>query len=314
MAATEGEAAPLSALVARVDFGSCLLLGADGALIEAKVRGRVMGRSKSLGNTLVVGDIARYDLEQGRALVNGVDPRRNAFSRRAAGDRVLEQVVATNLDQVILVASIVDPEFKSGFADRVLCQAEHAGIPALLVVNKVDLADAELVRDVVEAYTRAGYAVLAASAKSGEGIEALQHACRGRRSIFFGHSGVGKSTILNAMVPGLDLIAGQVNARTGKGRHTTTAAWLLRPEPELELIDTPGVRTFGLWGIESRSLDQSYPEFRRFLGECRFSDCIHDREPGCAVRDAAASGAISERRIASYLKLREELIREEMRR
>lgn len=314
MEVARGDAAPLSALVARVDFGSCLLLGADGVLIEAKVRAGVMGRRKALGNTLVVGDVARYDLEEGRALVNGVEPRRNAFSRRATSERVLEQVVATNLDQVVLVASIVDPEFKSGFADRVLCQAEHAGIPARLVVNKTDLADPELARDVVEAYTRAGYTVMAASAKSGDGIEALGRACRGCRSIFFGHSGVGKSTLLNAMIPGLDLLARQVNPKTGKGRHTTTAAWLLRPEPDFELIDTPGVRTFGLWGIGSRDLAQSYPEFRAFLGSCRFSDCIHDREPGCAVRGAVASGAISERRIASYLKLREELIQEETRR
>jgi ribosome biogenesis GTPase len=131
--------------------------------------------------------------------------------------------------------------------------------------------------------------------------------CRGRRSLFVGHSGVGKSTLLNALVPELNLIVAQVNPKTGQGRHTTTAAWLLRPAPDLELIDTPGVRTFALWGVGPRDLDQAYPEFRRFLGECRFSDCGHHREPDCAVRAAVESGQIAARRHASFLKLRAEL-------
>lgn len=302
-----------SALVARVDFGSCLLLDSGGALREAKARGSLMGRTKSLGNRIVVGDIAHWESVQGRAMVTGVEPRRNAFSRRAPGGRVLEQVVAANLDQVIVVASIVEPEFKSGFVDRVLCQAEHASIPACLVINKADLCGPERVREVIDDYARAGYAGFAVSAKSGDGLDALSLACRGRRSIFVGHSGVGKSTLLNALIPGLDLLAGGVNQKTGKGRHTTTAAWLLRPEPGLELIDTPGVRAFGLWGVGAADLDHAYAEFRPHLGACRFGDCTHDREPGCAVRDAVASGAIASRRLASYHKLRAELLDEEAR-
>ena len=305
-----GHAHENHAVVARVDFRSCLLLPDQGQIFEATVRPSLMGRTKALGNAVVVGDGAGFELASGRAVVTEVAPRRNSFSRRAAGDRPAEQVVAANLDQVVLVASVIDPVFRAGFADRVLGQAEHAGIPARLVINKLDLGERSRAEEILEDYARAGHAGQAVSAKTGEGIAPLRHACLGRRSLFIGHSGVGKSTLLNALVPGLDLLAGQVNLKTGKGRHTTTAAWLVRPEPDLELIDTPGVRAFGLWGVGSRDLEQVYPEFRRFLGECRFSNCRHDREPGCALRAAVEDGHIAQRRHASFLKLREELEQE----
>jgi ribosome biogenesis GTPase len=295
------------AVVARVDFGGCTLRLDDGGSLEALVRGRMMGPRKALGNAVVVGDRVVFESERDRAMITHVLPRRNAFSRRAAGDRATEQVVAANLDQVVLVASLVQPDFKAGLADRVLAQSEHAGIPARLVINKVDLGSPAAAQDVVEAYERAGYAGHVVSARTGEGVEAMRHSCRGRRSLFVGHSGVGKSRLLNALVPGLDLILGHVNQKTGLGRHTTTAAWLLQPERDLELIDTPGVRVFSLWGIEARDLEQAYPEFRRFLGRCHFTDCRHGSEPECAVQAAVEAGAISRLRYESFLKLRGEL-------
>ena len=310
-ATTPGAArAMCEAVVARVDFGACRLLTDQGAWVDAAARGRLMGARKALGNAVVVGDRVRYGMERGRALIEGVLPRRNAFARRAPGDRPLEQVVAANLDQIVLVAALAEPEFRYGLTDRVLAQAEHAGIPARLVLNKADLGPAAAADRILDDYARADCPGHRVSAKTGAGIEAVRHACRARRSLFVGHSGVGKSTLLNALVPGLDLIAGQVNPKTGRGRHTTSAAWLVRPAPDLELIDTPGMRAFGLWGIGPRDLEQAYTEFRRFLGRCRFSDCRHDREPGCAVRAAVEAGEIAARRHASFLKLVGELERE----
>jgi ribosome biogenesis GTPase len=299
------------ALVARVDFGACVLFAPDGTLFTATVRGRLMGRKKALGNAVVVGDRVRLEAEAGEAVVDQVEPRRNLFSRRAAGDQPLEQVVAANLDQVVLVTSLAQPEFTPGLADRVLAQAEHAGIPARLVLNKTDLGSADQARALVHEYERAGVPCHAVCAPRGEGIEALRHALHGRRSLFVGHSGVGKSTVLNALVPALELLVGQVNEKTGKGRHTTTAAVLVRPEGDLELIDTPGVRAFGLWGVGSRDLEQAYLEFRRFLGQCRFTDCRHASEPGCALRAAVEAGHVSRLRFESFLHLREELELEE---
>jgi len=293
--------------VVRVDFGACVVRLESGDLREVTVRGRLMGRRKALGNAVVVGDVVTLAEEAGRRVVEQVAPRRNAFSRRAAGNEPLEQVVAVNLDQVVLVAALVDPEFRAGLADRVLCQAEHSGIPARLVLNKTDLATPRDADAVADAYTAAGYPVHLVCARSGRGVDEVRHACAGRRSLMVGHSGVGKSTLLNAIAPGMELLEGLVNVKTGKGRHTTTAAWLVEPAPGLQLIDTPGVRAFGLWGVGPSNLDQAYAEFRPFLGACRFNDCTHRAEPGCALRSAVAAGTIAARRFESYLKLREEL-------
>lgn len=295
----------------RVDFGGVVLAAADGARLDATVPGRLRGRKKVLGNTVVVGDRVRVSWESARVVVGSVEPRRNAFSRRAAGERREEQVVAANLDQVIVVASLHQPDFKSGLVDRVLVQADASGVAARLVLNKIDLATAAAeVQEVVGDYARAGVPVHAACAKSGVGIAEVRAACEGRRTLFVGHSGVGKSTLLAALAPGVTLLAGEVNAVTGKGRHTTTAALLVRPEPGLELIDTPGVRAFALWGVPAEDLPRHYPELRPHVGDCRFADCRHDREPGCALRAALERGEITPHRFDSFRKLQGELEQE----
>jgi ribosome biogenesis GTPase len=293
-----------------VDFGGCVLVAEDGALFPATVRGRLMGPRKALGNAVVVGDLVGVEAEQDRVVVDEVQLRRNTFSRRAAGEQPIEQVVAANLDQVVLVTSLGQPDFSPGLADRVLAQAEHAGIPARLVLNKTDLGTPAEARTLLAEYERAGVPCHAVCATRGAGVEVLRHVLLGRRSLFVGHSGVGKSTLLNALVPGLKLLEGAVNEKTGRGRHTTSAAILVRPESGFELIDTPGVRAFGLWGIGPRDLEQAYTEFRRFLGLCRFTDCRHDTEPGCALRAAVEVGEISRLRYESFVKLREELEQE----
>jgi len=307
---SDGAPATARGVVMRVDFGGCTVATAEGVTLEVTVRARLMGARKALGNAVVVGDVVGIAQEHERKLIDDVAPRRNAFSRRAAGDRVEEQVVAANLDQVVVVAALANPEFRAGFVDRVLAQAEHAGIPARLVVNKADLGTGGEADAIVADYARATYAGHVVCAKTGVGLDHLHQVLRHRRSLFVGHSGVGKSTLLNALFPALALRMGEVNRKTGKGRHTTTAAELYVPEPGVELIDTPGVRSFGLWGIGADDLDQAYPEFRPYLGECRFADCRHGAEPGCALHAAAAAGAVARRRLESYFKLSEELVEE----
>lgn len=300
-------ASPTEATVSRIDFGAVRLLADDGRSFEATVPARLRGAKKALGNAVVTGDRVRLSWEGAQAVVEEVEPRRNSFSRRAIGERDEEQVVAANLDQVVIVASLQRPDFKHGLVDRVLVQCDRSGLRALLVLNKTDL-DARHEADAILAeYARAGIEGLATCAVSGRGVEGVQERCRSRRSLFVGHSGVGKSTLLLRLLPGETIALREVNEVTGKGRHTTTAAILYRPAPATELVDTPGVRAFALWGVPASELVQHYPELLPFVGGCRFGDCRHDREPGCALRAAVERGEVGERRFASYCKLRDEL-------
>ena len=302
----------------RIDFGGVRLLADDGATFEATVPARLRGMKKALGNAVVTGDRVQMSWDGERAVVDAVEPRRNAFSRRASGEREVEQVVAANLDEVVVVASVKDPEFRHGLVDRVLVQCARAGIPALLVLNKTDLDAAHEAEAILAEYAYAGVHGVATCAVSGLGVAGVRERCLGRRTLFVGHSGVGKSTLLGALAPGHVIAQGEVNEVTGKGRHTTTAAVLYRLEPDAggpppaaptrtELVDTPGVRAFALWGVDADELVEYYPELKPFIGHCRFGDCRHDREPGCALREAVAGGAVGERRFASYCKLRDEL-------
>ena len=283
------------------------LLDDAGGWHDALVPARLRGPKRALGNAVVTGDRVRIVWEGDRALVDEVGPRRNFFSRRATGEREEEQVVAANLDRVFIVASVQRPEFRHGLVDRVLVACARVGVPAMVVLNKTDLDTRKEASEILAEYARAGIEGLATCAASGDGVNAVRERCDGRRSLFVGHSGVGKSTLLNRLMPHEDITLGDVNEVTGKGRHTTTAAVLYRPAPGVELIDTPGVRAFALWGVEADELVEYYPELKPFVGQCRFGDCRHDREPGCAMRAAVERGEVGERRWASYGKLRDEL-------
>ena len=241
--------------------------------------------------------------------ITAIAPRKGVLARREPGGRHGERVLAANIDQVLVVFAIARPEPHARMIDRFLVICEANDLHAHLVVNKVELADPSVVEALVEPYVAAGYPVHRTSVKRGDGLEEMRSALHGRITAFTGPSGVGKSSLMNALHPTLGLRTQEISESVQKGRHTTVGARLI-PLPDGDngyLVDTPGLREVGMWNLPSTALDQCFPEFKPYLGECRFQDCMHDVEPGCAVRAALAAGAIDAVRYESYLKLRGEL-------
>ena len=270
---------------------------------------------------VVVGDQVRcIQSGNGNGLIVELYPRRSQFSRRSAVPmptaRPHEQVIAANVDQVVPVFAAAEPPPKWNMLDRYLVSAEGAGLPAVVLITKIDLAvdadghlDDELA-EVAAEYRRVGYPVLLVSAHRGEGLAEVRQALEGKVSVLLGKSGVGKTSLLNALQPGLGLRVNAVSQVTGKGKHTTTTMEMFPLEFGAggAIVDTPGVREFGLWLEEDAAVDWLYPEMRPFIGQCRFGlDCEHDHEPGCAVQQAVEAGQIHPRRWQSYLRLKDEV-------
>ena len=300
----------------------------DGSVVEASLRGRVKksnaGRRAdgslrrdtvaSAAETLklAVGDHVMLEHEPTSEAwaIGEILPRRSRLARRAPGGGPGERIVAANVDQVVVVFAAANPEPHPRMLDRFLVIAEANELAARVVVNKVELVGgADAARDRWRDYERAGYPLHLTSAKRGEGLDALHGALAGVVSVLTGPSGVGKSSLLNAIFPGLDLRVGEVSESVNKGRHTTVGGYLhpLPGEQNGYVCDTPGLREIGMWALAPESLDVCFPELRPYLAHCRFADCRHGVEPDCAVRAAVAAGEVSTARYESYLKLRGEL-------
>ncbi len=283
---------------------------ANGDQFDASMRGRL--KQEGLALKLAVGDDVdvNRDDRDGVWVITHIHPRRSALARRAPGGARGERIVAANVDQVIVVFAAAKPEPHVRMLDRFLVIAEGNDIPAQIVLNKVDLVGgASGVDAIAGEYERAGYRVHRTSVKSDIGLEGLRDVLAGKVSALTGPSGVGKSSLANALFPGLDLRVGEISESVNKGRHTTVGG-LLIPIPNDAggyVVDTPGLREVGMWGLPPESLDQCFPEFRPYLGGCKFADCSHNHEPHCAVRAAVDAGAVSRARYESYLKLRVEL-------
>ena len=262
---------------------------------------------------VAIGDRVRFtEAGDGRGVIVEILPRTSKLSRPAPvpGQRVFEQVIVSNADQVLPVFSVANPTPRWGLLDRYLVSAEAAGLPTLIVINKLDLAGKNPgFEEEIEIYRRIGYPVHLVSAVTGEGIDDLKAALQGKLSVLIGKSGVGKTSLLNAIQPGLGLRVKAVSAgEIGKGRHTTTHLEMFQLEFGGALVDTPGMREFGLWDIAGEELAYLFPEMADYVGRCKFGlSCQHDREPGCAVRRAVMAGVISPYRYQSYMHLREEL-------
>jgi ribosome biogenesis GTPase len=272
---------------------------------------------------VAVGDMVRVDVRSGgRAQISEILPRRNHLARRSAvpmpSATPFEQVIAANVDQVAPVFAAANPTPKWNLLDRYLVSAEAAMIPALICITKLDLAQGDAgatersLQEVADTYRRIGYPVILVSVVNGEGLDEIRQALCGKLTVLLGKSGVGKTSLLNALRPGLGLRVNQVSQVTGKGKHTTTQHEIfpLEGQDSFEdgaIVDTPGVREFGLWDVYREELDDLFPEMRPYLGNCRFGlDCRHDEEPGCEIRKAVVQGHISPYRWKSYLQLRYE--------
>jgi ribosome biogenesis GTPase / thiamine phosphate phosphatase len=290
----------------------------DALSVDARLRGRLKReapdpqRRDSEGDRLklAVGDqvLVEPDARGGAWAICEILPRRSRLARRAPGGAYGERIVAANVDQVVVVFAVVKPEPHVRMLDRFLVIAEANELAARIIVNKIDLVSEREAHERFAPYERAGYPIHFTSTTRGDGLPAVRAILDGRVSVFTGPSGVGKSSLLNALFPGLALRVGEISESVNKGRHTTVGATMI-PLPNESggyVVDTPGLREVGMWALGAEHLDMCFPELRPFVTRCRFADCTHTAEPDCAVKDAVERGDVSVDRYASYLKLRDE--------
>ncbi len=278
----------------------------DDGVRVCQVRGKLL-QNKTKDTLVAAGDRV-WIWPEGRnsGLIERVDARRSVLSRQQPGiSRPAEDVILANPDQVLVMFSVAEPEPHLRMLDRFLVIAEANDLPAIICVNKIELTGLEGARAIFGIYEEIGYPVLYVSAKLGQGIEALKDLLMDRITVVTGPSGVGKSTLINAIYPELNLKVGDLRDFAGKGKHTTRAAQLIRLPlgEETFIADTPGIRELGLYEIDPADLGFYFVDIAPFVNDCRFPDCTHDHEPGCAVRAAVEAGQIDRRRYESYLRL-----------
>ena len=281
--------------------------GEDGTTYNARIKGIFKLEGITSTNPIAVGDEVDMDIEavqEESAIITHIYDRRNYVTRVSPHNKRQHHIVASNLDQSILVATLKDPKTSQGFMDRFLISCEAYHIPAIIVFNKADIyrkKELERFEHLREIYEAIGYKVILASVQEGTGLDEIKALLKDKVTLLSGHSGVGKSTFINAVFPQFNLRTQEVSGWSGKGMHTTTFAEMFDLDGGGQIIDTPGVREFGLVDISKQELSHYYPEMRALLNECQFNNCMHIEEPGCAVKEGVAEGIVSEDRYISYL-------------
>ena len=284
----------------------------EGKEICCKIKGnfRIKGirttNPVAVGDRVTVGDPA----PDGTAFITAIEPRKNYIIRRASNLSKESHIIAANIDQALLVVTLVDPPTATTFIDRFLATAEAYSIPAIIAINKIDLLtdadDIELMDAVSYLYRSIGYEVFALSAKTGEGLDLLKEHLSDKVTLFSGNSGVGKSSLINDLIPGLDLKTAEISIAHGTGMHTTTFSEMFHLPDGGSIIDTPGVRGFGTVDFERNEVAHYFPEIFEKSSDCRFNNCTHTCEPGCAVIRAVEDSEIAASRYASYLSILED--------
>jgi ribosome biogenesis GTPase len=282
--------------------------------LECRIKGKILKGTEGFYNPLAPGD--RVSLEFG--MITSLEERKNLFSRfNQKGNEI--QLLAANVDMVVCMTTRVSPPFRPRFLDRVLLQADIAEIPAIIVCNKIDLDDTDYddsldIDERLEEYKHLGYEVLEISAKTGEGLDELRGLINGKRSVLTGQSGVGKSSLINALLPGLNIKTGDINEKYDRGNHTTTLGSMIEAGPangfaaDTWIVDTPGIRRFVPAGIAADELVVHMREFAPLAGKCSYGlSCSHRIEPGCKIMEAVAAGVIHEDRYNSFLRIHDEL-------
>ena len=292
--------------------GSWYQVLVDEQFYACRLRGKFKIKGLKVTNPIAVGDRVVLEIEdpqENTGIITDITPRKNYIIRKSTRKAYHGHIIAANLDQAILVATLVFPRTSMGFIDRFLVSAESFRIPAVVIFNKTDLLSEEqqvLQEELMDLYESIGYRCLALSALSETSVPPTQRIIAGKVSLFSGHSGVGKSTLLNRIAPESEQRTAEVSTFANKGVHTTTYAEMFQTTPGTFVIDTPGIKELGLMDVNDGELGHFFPEMRALLGECRFHNCIHTQEPGCAVRAEVEAGTIDEGRYYSYLSMLED--------
>jgi len=284
----------------------------DGKYYQCRLKGRFRIKGIRTTNPIAVGDKVEFtvDNKDKTGVIRKIFERNNYVIRKATKLSKAAHIIASNLDQAIIITSLVKPRTSTGFIDRFLVTTEAYHIPAVIVFNKYDLYNDDLKKrldDYIKVYTNAGYTCLVTSAKEDYHVSELKKLLDGKTSLLSGHSGVGKSALINKIDPKLNLKEGELSVMHEKGKHTTTFAEMFPLSFNGFIIDTPGIKEFGLVGFDSHELGQRIPEIRQRMLQCRFNNCVHVKEPGCAVLEAVESGEIARFRYINYLNMLEDI-------
>ena len=284
------------------------VLKPDGTFIECRLKGKFKVLGIKTTNPLAVGDhvVFRVLREEGTGVITQILPRKNYIIRKATKLSKLSHILAANLDQAIIIVTLAEPRTSTGFIDRFLITAEAYHIPAVIIFNKIDLYNdgkMEELSTLKSVYEAAGYPCYAVSALTGENTGDVMELLKDKVSLVAGHSGVGKSALINTLEPGLDLKTKPISRAHKKGVHTTTFAMMFRLSFGGFIIDTPGIKEFGLYDLDRKTLAERYPELRALMHACKYTNCTHLHEPGCAVKEAVKNGEISMIRYDGYLRI-----------